>query len=180
MNVEGLTLHAFWLSEGEQAAVITRLLAELAPIRATSLKQDRSKILRYGWSYEKPAKLLPQWPSWLEDLRQGLPHVASTSTTAITINEYAPGHCIGPHVDSDLFGEPIQILSLGAPAVMRFMNETKSLPFLELPPGSLLSLSNGARWCWRHAIESVSGLRYSIVFRELLTEPVSMTMTTRS
>lgn len=178
--VPGLTLYPAWLSEDEQRHCELAVSEALSIVRPTSLKQDRSRVLRFGWSYTAPLQRLFMWPSWLEELRLKLPHVPPASATAITLNEYAPGHRIGPHVDSDLFGEPVQIVSLGAEAIMDFSHEGRIIWSQRLPAGSLSSLEADARWKFQHAIVSVDVLRYSIVFREVLTDKSTMTMTTGS
>lgn len=176
--IAGLELIENWLDKEEQRYCEKAVSEALSIVRPTSLKQDRSRVLRFGWSYTAPIQRLPRWPGWLEELRLKLPVVPPAYTCAITLNEYAPGHRIGPHTDSDLFGEPVQILSLGAEAIMDFSHEGRIIWSQRLPAGSLSSLEADARWKFQHAIVSVDVLRYSIVFRKVLTDKFTMTMTT--
>jgi len=160
--IPGLELFPNHVSADHYVFPLTKLFGR-AERRAD--KTNRSAVLRFGWSYEFPLKKLDAWPQWLETLREKLPHPCAAEHCAITLNEYRPGHAITPHIDSELFRENIQIVSVGAAAEMKFAlgDATEEI---KLVHGSVCVISGEARHKWTHEILPVPALRYSIVFRE--------------
>lgn len=91
----------------------------------------------------------------------------------VIINEYRAGmDSIAAHVDNtEWFGEHVWSLSLLTPTVMRFQPTTATGPdglvTLDLPPRSLLELSDESRYEWTHEIRAtdVNARRLSITMR---------------
>ena len=70
----------------------------------------------------------------------------------ITVNEYAPGVGLSPHVDThSAFGDTIASLSLCGGAAMIFRKDGEQRG-LYLPPRSLLLMQKESRWAWEHYI----------------------------
>lgn len=178
----GLVILSDWLPADACRDLASMTACLLLPLRRRGIQNDRSKVLRYGWTYESAKDAVPKrldaWPDWLEKLRLLLPHPPSIEGCAITLNEYAPGYRIGSHVDSLRVSEAIQSISLGSEAVLKFTRPDYEAVTVTLVPGTLCVLTGEARYKWFHEVLPVQGLRYSIVFREYqLTGEPSMIMT---
>lgn len=157
-----------FLDRATEAETIAQLqiVLETTPKKPTG---GRTKIKRYGWSYEHPPKSIDMWPDWIEAIRVRLPVKCNYSECSVTINEYAKGAWIDPHIDSEDFGDTIQIVSLGAPAVMKFTCDGEESREEPLFPGSVLVLEGELRHKFKHQVLPVNATRYSIVFREKKT-----------
>jgi alkylated DNA repair protein alkB family protein 8 len=83
----------------------------------------------------------------------------------VTVNQYYPGQIIKPHYDAPNCGPSILVLSLLAPATMRFYRDGFDTRAFELPPRSLSVMTGESRYLWMHAVDPVEAERYSIVFR---------------
>jgi alkylated DNA repair dioxygenase AlkB len=154
-------LHFDFVTKEEEARLISDIKTAMAGLPVNPV--GRSRILRYGWDYDAEQNWLGAFPVWLLFLSSTL-----APFNSVSVNQYKPGDSIAHHTDSKDFGEPIQILSLGATAVMAFRrNKCCALPFsLPLPARSLLTLAGEHRWNWTHSVRPVRSLRYSIVFRQ--------------
>lgn len=125
---------------------------------------------------------------WAKDLANALPtdlfsrKIRSRQPLfdQLTVNVYAPGEGIRPHVDLERFEDGIAILSLGSAAVMVFTKDECHERLL-LQPGDVLLLEGDARYDWKHGIGAVAtehfgglhikrGWRTSITFRKLVPE----------
>ncbi len=111
-----------------------------------------------------------QVPEWLDFVVKRL--AANGYLTEVpdhvTINEYQKGQSIDWHVDSTTSGPVIVVLSLKSDVIMilRGKDDHTTRKAVILPARSLLTMDGIERWDWEHAIEPVSDLRYSIVFRK--------------
>jgi alkylated DNA repair dioxygenase AlkB len=96
----------------------------------------------------------------------------------VIINEYQPGQGIAPHVDCEpCFGDIIATISLGSVYTMDFYNEIGERRQLNLGLGSLLVMTEDARYKWKHGIEArlsdgfrSRGRRVSLTFRNVILE----------
>ncbi|XP_047121255.1 alkylated DNA repair protein alkB homolog 8 [Schistocerca piceifrons] len=71
----------------------------------------------------------------------------------LTVNQYAPGQGIPPHIDThSAFEEHILSLSLGSTVVMEFEHVDGRSTSVLLPQRSLLIMSGEARYAWKHGI----------------------------
>jgi len=103
----------------------------------------------------------------------------------LTINDYAPGQGIPPHVDTHSpFQEVLASLSLKSGATMHFKNPEGVTKDIYLKPRSLALFTGESRYNWLHSIsqrkiDKVDGLlrfrhrRVSLTFRKIKTTPCS-------
>lgn len=83
---------------------------------------------------------------------------------SVSVNEYQIGQQITPHIDSRSSGPIISILSLLNEATMTF--ELRSIKHqVVIPARSLIQFKDDLRNLWKHSIEPVKAIRYSVVFR---------------
>ncbi len=106
--------------------------------------------------------------SWLTPLIQRMHHdtgiFGPDAPNHVLINSYAPGEGILPHTDGPLYHPGVCILSLGAPAVIRFwrkgdaavdVSRDKPVASLLLMPRSLLVFADDAYTDCLHGILEV-------------------------
>jgi alkylated DNA repair dioxygenase AlkB len=139
---------------------------------------------RYSFSRRSPApddfrEPLPEWAAAISqrmvqaDLLPGLPN-------QMLANRYLPGEGISFHVDAPGFSA-VASLSLLSACVMEFRHvTTREKRQIWLEPGSLLVLTDEARWQWEHGIparkrdrfagwEGFREMRVSLTFRIMET-----------
>jgi alkylated DNA repair dioxygenase AlkB len=100
----------------------------------------------------------------------------------VIVNEYLPGQGIAAHVDCEpCFGDTIAVVSLGSPVLMDFNGlACGHKASIDLVPGSLLVITDEARYRWKHGIAArltdptVLGRRprrrrVSVTFRQVVT-----------
>lgn len=154
------------------------------------LKDLKRRVQHYGFKYNYKARKVDmsmhvgELPEWLKVLSVELyekgymPKVADQ----VIVNEYLPGQGISAHIDCEpCFQDTIASLSLGSSCIMNFthkLDKTKKYPIL-LEPGSLIVLSDEARYNWLHEIpvrksDLWNGVRYprqrrvSLTFRKVI------------
>lgn len=143
----------------------------------------KRRVQHYGYRYQYQQRTVtkdaPPIPQFLIDLMQTMierGHIKQMFDQII-INEYEPGQGITPHIDANVFGEPIISLSLNSNCAMLFQNSSQKIQTFELilPRRSLLILEKDARWKWMHSIPTRThdnlikrGKRISITFRYVL------------
>lgn len=95
-------------------------------------------------------------PKWTGDLASQLfqEAVIPVCPNQLIVNEYQPGQGIASHIDCEpCFGDVICSLSLGSACTMVLTHaEDKRQEQIWLAPGSLLVLSDEARYAWLHGI----------------------------
>lgn len=142
----------------------------------------KRRTQHYGYKYDyklrsinekQKAKAFPEWLKRLEgEVHHALIHTTGKNMTfdQCIINEYEEGQGIAPHIDcTPCFEDTIATLSLGAEYVMDFRNwKTKETQKLLLEVGSLLILSDEARYQWTHGLKPQKGKRVSITFRKVI------------
>jgi alkylated DNA repair protein (DNA oxidative demethylase) len=83
---------------------------------------------------------------------------------SVSVNEYYKGQIIEPHIDSTSSGPIITVLSLLNEATMTFHHKTTEEKVV-LPPRCLIQMKDEIRKNWKHSIDPVPAVRYSVVFR---------------
>lgn len=147
-----------YITPQREADLINSIKAKMLTIGQKS-GPGRSRILRYGWDYEGK--------NWMGDIPE---EFARPGANSVTINEYAPGRGIGPHVDSLRFADTIEILSLGSDAEIWFTkpDDQRSPVRYQLYARSLFRLNGEFRYQWQHHVPAVQHKRWSIVYRRKL------------
>ncbi|KAL3613810.1 Alkylated DNA repair protein alkB 8 [Castilleja foliolosa] len=189
VDIPGLyLLHDFVTAKEEQ--VNDRNLELLAAVDNSPwhhLAKRRVQHYGYAFCYDirnvDTNQYLGKLPSFLAPVLeriksfQTLDHAADISLDQLTVNEYAPGVGLSPHIDThSAFEGLIFSLSLAGPCIMEFRKYTtgvwkeeivsgsdvdkqifeKDSNFIRkaiyLPPRSMLLLSGEARYAWHHYI----------------------------
>lgn len=169
MSVEGLKLVEDLLTEGEEHALLSRIIA--GPWDHTLARRTQ----QYGYRYNyKGVSVNPEpiaaIPDWLQHVVTRLVERGIMETPQqVIINEYKPGQGISAHTDHRYaFGPVVVSLSLGAewPMVFQRRGERVEVPLLRR---SAVVLSGPARYEWTHCIEPLRnrGTRVSVTFRTL-------------
>ena len=156
-DIPGLRYIENYITEDEQA----QLLAQVDKV--PWLKDLKRRVQHYGFKYNYKARKVDmsmrvgKLPEWLKVLsvelyQEGyMPKVADQ----VIVNEYLPGQGISAHIDCEpCFQDTIVSLSLGSSCIMNFthrLDKTQKYPVL-LDPGSLIVLSDEARYNWFHEI----------------------------
>jgi alkylated DNA repair dioxygenase AlkB len=114
-------------------------------------------------------------PDFLAPLRDKVAAWAGIAPHKIVhalVTEYRSGTQLGWHRDSPEYGE-LAGVSLGGHCRMRLRpyppkkGDRKSVLSMDLPPRSVYSMREDARWGWQHSIAPTTTLRYSVTFRTL-------------
>ena len=133
----------------------------------TDLKR---RVQHYGYKYDYKTRgnleYLGEIPQFLKEID------IDFKFNQVIVNEYLQGQGISPHIDlPSVFDGVIASLSLGSSCIMEFTKGTCKIP-LFLTPRSLLTLSNEARYNWKHSIPArkqdngiIRTRRVSITFR---------------
>ncbi|RKU18404.1 alpha-ketoglutarate-dependent dioxygenase AlkB [Candidatus Poribacteria bacterium] len=157
-GIPGLRYIENYITEDEQDQLLAHVDKE-----GLWLKDLKRRVQHYGFKYNYKARKVDmsmrvgELPKWLKDLsvklyQEGyMPKIADQ----VIVNEYEPGQGISAHIDCEpCFQDTITSLSLGSSCVMEFTNKfdkNEKVP-LWLDPGSLIVLSDEARYSWLHAI----------------------------
>lgn len=159
-NVPGLVYQANVLDASVQKSLWNFLKGEKGWSTVTGRDAGR-QVLQYGARFDyasKPYRLVddvPALPTEFAPLLKTLPEVKQKWTQCI-VNRYLPGEGISAHTDDpDLFGPVIACFSLGAPVTMEFSNVVEDKPVqvsLLVEPGSMYTMSDDARYKWKHAM----------------------------
>lgn len=151
------------------------------------------KVQHYGARYDYKKgnldrdKIVPKIPSFLTTLVYDLIEECGLSDAPdqLIVNEYLPGQGIFEHVDSPVaFRDTIIMISLNSTCVMDFIplkEEYGIKQSLLLERGSLLKITDDARYKWKHAIpkrkkdiwqnhEFIRQRRVSLTFRHILNK----------
>ena len=156
-DIPGLRYIENYITEDKQYQLLTHV------DKGPWLKDLKRRVQHYGFKYDYKARKvnydmrIGELPEWLKDLSLELyekgymPKVADQ----VIVNEYLPGQGISAHIDCEpCFQDTIASLSLGSSCIMNFtykLDKTKKYPVL-LDPGSLVVLSDEARYNWLHEI----------------------------
>ena len=121
------------------------------------------RVQHYGWRYDYRARIVTPdmrigpFPAWLNELAVKFRDagIFPTLPDQAIVNEYEPGQGIAMHVDRHRFGPVVATISLGDAWQMHFRPARKpraaSLKqHYLLQPGSVLALTDDARYRWLH------------------------------
>ena len=178
LDINGLKLIHNYISINEAQTLWHRL--DLEPwVEGLS-----RRVQHYGYRYDYKSRritaglYLGPLPSWLLPLAKrlyGEGHFVSLPDQVI-INDYQPAQGIALHTDCiPCFGRTVASISLGSSCVMDFSHHhSQRKASLILPPCSLLTLSDEARYAWQHGIakrknDVVSGVKIPRMRRISLT-----------
>jgi alkylated DNA repair protein alkB family protein 6 len=161
-----------YVSPDQETSLLREILDGKAPWTAVSGRRLRS----LGGAVSAKGGLIPApMPNWLQTVverisREAGPYGGPTANHVL-LNVYAPGRGIMPHEDGPVYYPGAAILSLGAPAVIRFRAkqcdartaaearpERQPPPLVEsvvLPPRSLLVFTGDAYTGCLHGIDGV-------------------------
>lgn len=180
-EISGLSYLPGFITAAEEQALITQI------DQKPWLNELKRRVQHYGYRYDYKARAVTEdsylgpLPEWLQSLASRLVEESIFEKTPdqVIVNEYLPGQGIAAHTDCiPCFGATIASLSLGSGCVMQFsQNNDKEGLFLE--ERSLLTLSESARYHWKHAIparktDSVDSFkverkrRVSLTFRTMI------------
>jgi alkylated DNA repair dioxygenase AlkB len=181
--VSGLKCIPEFISEPQEAALLAAVDAE------PWLPDLKRRVQHYGYRYDykarkiDPSMYLGPLPQWVRSLAARLVadgHLPVLPDQLI-VNEYLSGQGISTHVDCVFcFGPVICSVSLASQCVMVFSSVAcDQSASLQLERGSLLVLSDDARYKWRHAIPArkadkfsgevlARGRRVSLTFRTVI------------
>ena len=179
---EGLAYFAEFVGEEEEQALAARIAAlPFKPFEFHGFIGNR-RTVSFGLHYAFDGSGLREAepiPAWLEPLRARAAALAGHEPAALAhalVIEYAPGAGIGWHRDRPVFGDVVGI-SLLAPAPLRFRRRAgaKWERFtLTAEPRSAYLLQREARHEWEHSIPALETLRYSVTFRTLREQRISL------
>ena len=145
--------------------------------------KGKRRVVSFGWQYEysgagalRKADAIPPFLHDLQELAASFAGLETNELQHVLVTEYGPGTGIGWHRDKAVFGRVVGV-SLLAPCVLRFRKRiTKGGKWERVnvfaEPRSAYLLSGAARSEWQHSILRVDSLRYSITFREVLTNQI--------
>ena len=137
----------------------------------------KRRVVSFGWRYDYSAATLQpsdEIPPFLLPLRAqaaAFAGIAAEGLQQILINEYAPGAGIGWHRDRPVFDDVIAV-SLGSACSLRLRRRRASgweRCTQTLNPRSAYLLRGSVRHDWQHSILPVDRLRYSVTFRNFVT-----------
>jgi alkylated DNA repair dioxygenase AlkB len=111
----------------------------------------------------------PELPFVLTSVRSAAAEAVGLSAPQFNqalVQLYPRGATIGWHRDAAIFGPAIVGVSFGAPATLRFRNESRAETLsVNIPARSVYVLAGSCRHAWQHSIAPLSGQRLSITFR---------------
>jgi hypothetical protein len=122
--------------------------------------------LYFGERYKKGSQEFPDFLNTLCDrlIQQNL---LQEYPFGIAINQYKKGQKIGAHIDKEISGPIVSILSLGSVSTMVFKKKNHPDIVQILSPTSLVQMKDEIRLQWTHEILPVPDLRFSVIFRSL-------------
>jgi alkylated DNA repair dioxygenase AlkB len=139
------------------------------------------KVQHYGYLYNyhggKPKKADPI-PSKYRNLikKANKLNVIKEKFNQVIVNEYEPGHGIGPHTDHEKqFDKEVMSLSMVGETVMQFVHlESGKKERVKLPRRSLAVLTGDSRYKWTHEIrkQDVTKKRISLTMRKVADQYV--------
>ena len=165
LGVPGVTLIENFVTEEEEREMLACVDSDERWQRLA-----KRRVLHYGYAFDYGTRdardETSPMPAFVAGLlrrasRCGAPGASESATCdQLTVNEYARGVGIAPHVDThSAFGPTILSVSLAGRAVMEFRlpgeggeREPRERRAIAMPPRSLLVLHGEARYRWLHYI----------------------------
>lgn len=144
------------------------ILAEIPRPPWAKGQKERNSILRFGekriYTNNHISPTIPPTLSLVAERLPSLGHLPAVPR-CVTVNQYFPGQIIKPHYDDPACGPVITVLSLLAPATMRFYRDGFSSRAFTLQPRGISFMRGESRLLWQHGVDPVEAERYSVVFR---------------
>jgi len=164
-----------FLSIAEERALVNWM--EPLPFKEFEFQGFRGKrcVVSYGWHYDFNGGGLSKtddMPAFLLPIREKAAKLAgkpASELQQVLLTKYPPGAQIGWHRDKAVFDEVVGI-SLLSSCTFRFRRRSGTKwerASLIVEPRSAYLLHGPSRTEWEHSIPAVSGVRYSITFRNL-------------
>lgn len=129
--------------------------------------KGRNSIKRYGSDLPYKSSIVsPSVPAHFDFLLDRLvaENMLDVRPDSVTVNEYLVGQEITPHIDSPSSGRVITVLSLLGEATMAFQLDRQRASVV-VAPRAVVQMRGEIRDVWKHSIEPVKNVRYSLVFR---------------
>ncbi len=168
------------ISPADETALVSFIRTlPLKPFEFVGDFTGNRRVISFGWRYDFNKARLQQTepiPEQLLGLQQkigGLFGLDPEGFKHALVTEYAPGAGIGWHKDRPDFADVIGV-SLLAPCNFRLRRKRGDKwqrVSLHAEPRSAYLLSGEVRSQWEHSIPPMTGLRYSVTFRNLVNEP---------
>ena len=166
------------LSELEEAACIHAF--ETLPFKPFEFHGylGNRRIVSFGWQYDYSERSLREsagLPDFLKPLRDKAADFAGLAPSSLRqalVTEYAPGAGIGWHRDKPMFKD-VTAFSFISPCRLRFRRKregTWERATITVAPRSIYLLRGPARLEWYHSIPAVPTLRFSVTFRNFVTD----------
>eukprot|EP00241_Pyramimonas_parkeae_P004597 CAMPEP_0114230918 /NCGR_PEP_ID=MMETSP0058-20121206/3740_1 /TAXON_ID=36894 /ORGANISM="Pyramimonas parkeae, CCMP726" /LENGTH=833 /DNA_ID=CAMNT_0001342179 /DNA_START=52 /DNA_END=2553 /DNA_ORIENTATION=- len=156
-KVPGLVLLPDFISVEEEKA----LLEGIRGCGDTWARLAKRRVQHYGYEFSYAMRSVDRrplargLPAWVEPVRRRVERLRALGVEPLdqmTVNEYARGVGLAPHVDThSAFQGAIVSLSLAGHTVMEFRRDGARRA-LVLPPRSLLVMSGESRYAWQHYI----------------------------
>ena len=161
----GLSIVRDFVTPEEEAEIVSHITKK----QETKKGKERNSIQRFGsrkpYAGNMVSNTIPDYLNAVADKLVAAGLIAKR-VDSVSINEYHVGQLITPHIDSRSSGDVITILSLLGSARMVFSQAKKESVFVDFPPRAVLQMRDEIRHKWKHGIEPVTELRYSLVFRQ--------------
>jgi alkylated DNA repair dioxygenase AlkB len=166
--VNGLLFQENFISDDEEVSLVSFInqFKKDNPKSVANYGSNNYGSIYFGERYKKEKFIFPEQ---LLGLSNKLIHanLITELPFGIAINEYKKGQKIGPHIDKDISGPIVTILSLGSISTMVFKKKNEEDIILDLTRKSIIQIKDEIRYEWTHEILPVPSLRYSIIFRSL-------------
>lgn len=156
--ISGLAIFSNFITDDEERALLFEIDGIAAAPRVRIQSDSRTLIVRWGATVYATSLVSPTIPAWLEFVRRRVPMDLPTS---VTLNVWAPGDRLDPHIDKG--GPVVCVLNLASPSTIAFHGP--HVEIYEVPRRGLLRMSGAARRDWEHSCFPASSPRISLVFR---------------
>lgn len=180
--VPGLTLHKEWIDETYEKALIEYFDSlEWSPLTNRRVQHFGYEFI-YGANNVNSTCPIRPMPELIFSLLDRLESLYGLRFDQLTVNDYAPGDSIPPHIDSHSpFEEAIPCLSIGSDISMNFRHSDLDYN-LYIPSRSMVVMQGECRYVWKHSISQrkydvLDGnvhfrhRRISLTFRKTRTRP---------
>lgn len=157
--IDGLTITSDFIDRETERWLLFEIDAIVSTPRPDRGPHDsRTTIVRWGELVYANHHAHAEIPEWLLPIAARVPMDPPTS---VTLNIWAPGDRLDPHIDKG--GPVVCVLQLASAATIAF-----SGPYVEIydvPARALLRMEGAARYDWEHACFPSEQHRISLVFR---------------
>lgn len=165
--IKTLTYVDNFISAQEEQMIVSEIenFRKQNPKLVANYGSNNYDSIYFGARYKKNAM---DFPEYITDLCNRLieHELFDSLPFGVAINKYKKGQKIAAHIDKEISGPIVTILSLGSTSTMVFRKNKESI-CQELKPRSIVQMKDEIRNSWTHEILPVIDTRYSIVFRSL-------------